>query len=116
MGERASLRNLMIYGHFLQRDGFIQRYEFTFELAWKTVREKFLNEGLIGLNSPKSVMREAFSADLINDQALWLLMLEDRNATTHTYEESAAKEICYRIVRTHQAAFAELERKLEGQA
>jgi len=46
-------------------DGIIQRFEFTFELAWKTLKEVFEDEGLIGLNSPKSVLREAFSARII---------------------------------------------------
>ncbi|AST57600.1 HI0074 family nucleotidyltransferase substrate-binding subunit [Thermoanaerobacterium thermosaccharolyticum] len=45
----------------LQRDGIIQRYEFTFELAWKTLKEVFEDEGLVGLNSPKTVLREAYS-------------------------------------------------------
>lgn len=43
----------------LSRDGIIQRFEFTFELAWKSLKVLFENEGLTGLNSPKTVLREA---------------------------------------------------------
>ena len=46
----------------LARDGLIQRFEFTFELAWKTLKSCFEEEGLMGLNSPKTVLREAFAA------------------------------------------------------
>lgn len=81
----------------LQRDGIIQRYEFTFELAWKTLKEVFEDEGLVGLNSPKTVLREAYSSGLIDDEKIWLDMLVDRNATSHIYSQSNAIEICKRI-------------------
>ncbi|MDP4160762.1 MAG: HI0074 family nucleotidyltransferase substrate-binding subunit, partial [Bacillota bacterium] len=67
----------------LLRDGVIKRFEFTFELAWKTLKAVFEDEGLIGLNSPKSVLREAFAAELIKDDELWLAMLNDRNSTAY---------------------------------
>ncbi|MBV1821877.1 nucleotidyltransferase substrate binding protein, partial [Bacteroidales bacterium MSK.15.36] len=81
----------------LLRDGIIQRFEFTFELAWKTLKEVFEDEGLIGLNSPKSVLKEAFSAGIIQDEKLWMNMLMDRNSTSHMYSESNAIEICKNI-------------------
>ncbi|KJR45910.1 Nucleotidyltransferase [Desulfosporosinus sp. I2] len=94
----------------LLRDGIIQRFEFTFELAWKTLKTIFENEGLTGLNSPKTVLREAFSAGLINDEGLWLAMLRDRNSTTHIYSEQAAIEICRNI---QEKYVMELESLLE---
>ena len=100
----------------LQRDGLIQRFEFTFELAWKTLKDLFFTEGLTGLNSPKTILREAFSSGLIKDQDLWLLMLDDRNSTTHIYEDRLAMDICERIIRTHQGALAELEQAIEKRA
>lgn len=81
----------------LAGDGLIQRFEFTFELAWKTLKVIFEDEGLTGLNSPKSVLREAFAADLIQDEELWLTMLSDRNLTVHIYSQQLAKEICRNI-------------------
>lgn len=77
----------------LLRDGVIQRFEFTFELAWKTLKAVFEDEGLRGLNSPKSVLREAFAAELIKDDELWLAMLNDRNSTAHIYNERLAIEM-----------------------
>jgi nucleotidyltransferase substrate binding protein (TIGR01987 family) len=81
----------------LLRDGIIQRFEFTFELAWKTLKAVFEDEGLSGLNSPKTVLREAFAAELIKDDELWLSMLSDRNSTAHIYNEQLAIEICHNI-------------------
>ena len=81
----------------LSRDGVIQRFEFTFELAWKTLKAVFDDEGLTGLNSPKAVLREAFAATLIKDDKLWLAMLSDRNSTAHIYTEQLSIEICHNI-------------------
>ena len=91
----------------LTRDGLIQRFEFTFELVWRTLKVIFEEEGVLGLNSPKLVLKEAYSADIIQDQRLWLNMLSDRNSTSHIYSESLATEICDRIVKLY---IAELER------
>lgn len=96
----------------LQRDGIIQRYEFTFELAWKTLKEIFEDEGLFGLNSPKTVLREAYSSGLIDDEKIWLNMLVDRNATSHIYSQSNAIEICKRIKEIYVDKLEELKDKI----
>ena len=97
----------------LLRDGLIQRFEFTFELAWKTLKAVFEDEGLIGLNSPKTVLREAFAAELIKDDELWLAMLSDRNSTTHIDNEQLAIEICRNIQEKYVLAFVELLKQIE---
>ena len=97
----------------LLRDGLIQRFEFTFELAWKTLKAVFEDEGLIGLNSPKTVLREAFAAGLIQDDELWLSMLNDRNSTTHIYSERLAFEICENIRQTYAAALGDLLERIK---
>jgi nucleotidyltransferase substrate binding protein (TIGR01987 family) len=97
----------------LQRDGLIQRFEFTYELAWKTLKAIFEDEGLTGLNSPKTVLREAFSAGLIEDDELWLLMLNDRNSTSHVYSEKPAIEICNNIITKYNSAFEELIKHIQ---
>lgn len=97
----------------LLRDGVIQRFEFTFELAWKTLKAVFEDEGLIGLNSPKTVLREAFAAELIEEDELWLAMLKDRNSTAHIYNEHLAIEICHNIQEKYVNALANLLEKIE---
>ncbi len=90
------------------RDGAIQRFEFTTELAWKTMREYLLAEQIIDINSPKAVLKEAFSNKLINDEEGWRDILNDRNATSHIYDEETANEIYHRIGTKHVELFQDL--------
>lgn len=92
----------------LTRDGLIQRFEFTFELAWKTLKAVFEDEGLMGLNSPKRVLREAFAAEVLKNEELWLSMLEDRNSMAHIYSEKVALRICSDIKGKYVPALGEL--------
>jgi nucleotidyltransferase substrate binding protein (TIGR01987 family) len=73
-------------------DATIQRFEFTFELAWKFLKDYFFEQG-IELNYPKEVLQQAFKVDLISDERVWLKMLNDRNMTSHTYNQQLADEI-----------------------
>ncbi|MHB1650928.1 MAG: nucleotidyltransferase substrate binding protein [Desulfitobacteriaceae bacterium] len=98
----------------LSRDGVIQRFEFTFELSWKTLKAIFEDEGLAGLNSPKTVLREAFAAELIKDDELWLAMLSDRNSTAHIYSEQPAIEICRNIEEKYVIALGELLEQIKA--
>ena len=79
------------------RDGMIQRFEFTYELAWKTTKEYLEDLGITDRNSPKFVIKEAFAQKLIINEEVWLLMLKDRNMTSHIYKEEMAEEIADRI-------------------
>lgn len=80
----------------LGRDGVIQRFEFTFELLWKTLRLFLLDEGII-TKSPKESLNEGFKFGLIKDEEIFLDMLEDINLTSHIYSEEVTKEIFKRI-------------------
>lgn len=95
------------------RDGVIQRFEFTCELSWKTTREFLLNQGYSEINSPKAVMREAYSYGLIQDDHEWIHLLTDRNLTAHLYDERTAAEIYDRIVSHHVGCFSKLLEKLK---
>lgn len=94
------------------RDGVIQRFEFTCELAWKTTREYLLEQGHIELNSPKAVMRQALEDGLLSDGEGWAALLTDRNRTSHIYDEAAADEIFQRIQGAYLALLEALAEKL----
>ena len=71
----------------LEREGVIQRFEFTFELSWNLLKDKLEYDGIIlSSATPRGVMRQAFSAKLIDDCDAWLAMLTDRNLMSHTYD------------------------------
>lgn len=90
------------------RDGVIQRFEFTCELAWKSCREHLLDEGFTGIDSPKATMRQAFSCGLIDDEQGWLSLLQARNVTSHMYSEQQAQEIYQQIERRFMPLFENL--------
>ena len=75
----------------LQQAGLIQSFEFTFELAWKTLKDYLEAMGFL-LKFPREVIKQAFQSELIKDGALWLEMLEKRNELTHTYDEIQTKK------------------------
>ena len=71
----------------LEKEGIIQRFEYTFELAWKTLKDKMEFDGIVlDQISPRAVVREAFAAKYIDDAGTWLKMIGDRNLMSHTYE------------------------------
>jgi len=77
-------------------DATIQRFEFTFELFWKFLKDMFNDQGL-ELNYPKEVLRQAYKNKIIDDEEIWIEMLKDRNLTSHTYDQILADEIFARI-------------------
>lgn len=95
------------------RDGVIQRFEFTYELAWKTTKEYLEDMGIVDKTSPKAVVREAFSQRLIANEAVWLLMLNDRNLTSHVYQEEMAEVIAERICNSYVQEFSLLLEKMK---
>lgn len=95
------------------RDGVIQRFEFTYELAWKTTKGYLEDLGIVDHNSPKAVFKEAFAQKLIVDEKNWLLMISDRNKTSHVYKEAMAKEIAERIASCYINEFELLLRELQ---
>lgn len=90
------------------RDGVIQRFEFCTELAWKAVREYLIDEGYTDISSPKSVMKQAYADNLINDEQIWIELLNARNQTSHIYDEETAKDIFENIKSKYLVQFDEL--------
>ncbi len=81
------------------RDAAIQRFEFSYELAWKMLKRKLSVEGLEAA-TPREAVQQALSAGLLEDGNLWTEMHRMRNQTSHTYDESLAKEV-YHFVCDH---------------
>ncbi len=82
----------------LEREGVIQRFEYTFELAWLTLKDRLEYDG-VNLTSatPRNVIREAFQAKFISDGDAWIDMLTDSNLISHTYDFERFKAVVDRI-------------------
>ena len=80
----------------LVRDASIQRFEFTFELAWKAIKNTATVEGLECI-SPRSCLKLAFGQGWIENESIWLVRLEDRNRASHTYNEKLAEQLYGRL-------------------
>ena len=75
-------------------DGVLHRFEFTFELAWKTMKDYLEYQGIVGkIGSPREIIKEAFAAKLIEDGEIWIKMMLSRNELSHLYDEEASREI-----------------------
>ena len=91
------------------RDSLIQRFEFTYELCHKTLQEFMKYAGLTMDNTfPRTIFKKAYAGGLIEDEDVWLRLLEDRNATSHIYNEKLANEIAGRIAGEYVHAIGQL--------
>lgn len=82
----------------LYRDGLIQRFEFTVELAWKSIKEYLEDQGVVlSIASPRGILKEAFAAGILDDGEQWNAILTARNLTSHVYDETTAAGIARQI-------------------
>ena len=82
----------------LELEGVIRRFEFTFELSWNLLKDRLEYDGLvIATITPRNVIREAYSAKLIDDCETWIDMLTDRNLMSHTYDFERFKAVVENI-------------------
>ncbi len=96
----------------LEEQGLIQAFEFTHELAWKTLKD-FLNyKGNTEIYGSKDATREAFQYGLIEEGGIWMDMIVSRNSTSHTYNEETANEIANAILADYYKEFVKLHLKL----
>ncbi len=77
----------------LERDGAIQRFEYCFDLAWKTLKRHLEKSGLMDLNSPRSVFLAAYAEGVIDDENIWATIILRRNASVHTYNQKLADSL-----------------------
>ena len=74
----------------LEKEGTVQRFEFTVELGWKTLKDYLEDSGVVlDQLTPKNVVKQAFAAKIISDGQLWIDMLDCRNRLSHMYDEAA---------------------------
>ena len=94
------------------RDSSIQRFEFCYELAWKTLKEYMIYNGLSVENMPRSVFKTAYQHSIIDNQEVWLEMIKDRNVASHEYNEDYIILVANKITDLYTKEFVKLVEKL----
>ena len=95
-------------------DGVIHRYEFTFELAWKTMKDFLEYNGISeNIGSPREILRRAFESHLIEDGEEWIDMMLARNSLSHLYDEETSRKIYKEIKEKYIKLLEKLNNKFE---
>ena len=89
----------------LEKQGLIQAFEFTHELAWNVMKDYFAWQGTVDITGSRDATRESFSKGLVADGEGWMEMIRSRNQTSHTYNEEVANEIAARITGQYAPLF-----------
>jgi len=98
----------------IQRAGMVQFFEMTFELGWKLTKDFLEEQGFTDVTTPRTALKKAFEVGLIEDARGWLEGLDDRNLTSHTYDEAVAFKV-ESLIRDHYLGlFQQLSRSLES--
>jgi nucleotidyltransferase substrate binding protein (TIGR01987 family) len=100
----------------LEQQGLIQGFEFTHELAWNVLKDYLEMEGIQGLIGSRSTAREAFKRGLVMDGEAWMDMIEKRNLSSHTYNQTVALTIVESIAERYYPAFCELQQRFAKEA
>ena len=97
----------------LEEEGVIQRFEYTWELAWKTLKDFLENEGVsLEKITPKAVIVAAIEAKIISEHEHWMQALDDRNKITHTYSRDLFSKILVNIDTSHIEILEQLYHRL----
>ena len=94
------------------KEGIIQRFEFTHELAWKVMKDFLEYEGYQNITGSRSATRQAFNIGLIEEGQVWMNMVESRNRTVHTYHEDILEMEYKNVTGTYFLCFAAFYKKM----
>lgn len=96
------------------KEGVIQRFEYTHELAWNVMKDYLNDVGGIKALGSKDSTRQALAGELITNGEVWMEMIQSRNQTSHTYNEDVADGIFGKIIREYLRAFITFRSTMEG--
>ncbi len=96
------------------KEGLIQRFEYTYEMAWNVMKDYALYQGNSEIAGSRDAIRFAFASKLIENGDMWMDMIKSRIKTSHTYNEETANEIFLKIINEYHAAFLKFQEVMEG--
>ena len=93
----------------LEKEGAIQRFNFTLELAWNMIKDRMELDGiLVEMKSPKAVFKQAYQSGYISDIEVWLNMVNDRNLVSHTYNFDTFENVLESVQNQYFSCFETL--------
>jgi len=100
--------------NILYQAALVQYFEISSELAWKLLRDILIREGVENINTPRMVLKEALKAGFIKNGDLWMQVIDDRNKSSHIYDEFLAQSIMRNISDEYEKLFEELKNFVEN--
>ena len=97
-----------------ERDGLVQRFEFTHELSWKLMKAYAEYQGFDGIGGSRDATRKAFEMSLISDGQSWMDMIKSRNETSHNYDGSMADDVVDSIINRFYPLLADFYQKMNS--
>lgn len=97
----------------LEKQGVIQTFEFTHELAWNVLKDFLQDQGNQAIKGSNDATREAFKVGLLVDGEHWMAMIQSRNASAHTYDEQTAEQLVTAIINDYFSLFEDLQIEME---
>ncbi|MCH9690276.1 MAG: nucleotidyltransferase substrate binding protein [Gammaproteobacteria bacterium] len=98
----------------LEKQGLIQTFKFTHELAWNVMKDYFFFQGPSDITGSRDATRAAYSKGLIQNGEGWMEMIKSRNQTSHTYNQSVADEIVQHIIKIYAPCFEVFLEKMKA--
>ena len=97
----------------LLQEGLIQRFEYTHELAWNVMKDYAEYQGYTDIRGARDAIRKALQIDLVSDRA-WMKTIEDRNLSSHNYDNETAVGILNKIITVYYPLFCQFKEKMES--
>jgi len=98
----------------LEKQGMIQGFEFTFELAWNVMKDYLEEQGITGIIGSKNAIRHAFNEGIIEKGEVWMDMVKGRNLASHSYDEETVEKLRIKIIETFYDQLVTFEEKMDA--
>ena len=111
--EELNQKSFIILDEII-KEGLIQRFEYTHELAWNVMKDYFEYQGNTSITGSRDATRESFQKGLIENGEEWMEMIKSRNQSSHTYNQDTATEINNKIKNSYYSLFQLFLIKMES--
>lgn len=96
-----------------EKQGLIQCFEYTYELAWNVMKDYFEFQAEEGINGSRDAIRLAYKRNLVEEGELWMDMIKSRIKSSHTYNNEIAEEIVHKILNQYYQIFVNFQTKMK---